>query len=169
MNQILQEYQITLNQLCDIYNHIHYKLKMQYGDTWSKKAPEHTELWKKHLHPITHQEMRKMLLMFAEVMEERPDVFSPKFKEVIAICAHLIVTHETQPFLKKDQSLPLDNCLDCEHHFYNGRTHRTWLFIFIMEMYDFFKQMKDPKFYAEISKQAVMRKLFEFRHGHSQE
>lgn len=110
-----------------------------------------------------------MLLMFAEVMEERPDVFSPKFKEVIAICAHLIVTHEITPFLKKDQSLPLDNCLDSEHHQYNGKNHKKWFYLFIMEMYDFFRQMKDPKFYAEISKQAVMRKLFEFRHGHSQE
>ena len=106
-----------------------------------------------------------MLLMFAEVMEDRPDVFSPKFKEVIAICAHLIVTHESQPYLKKDQSLVLDNVLDTDKHSHKDRTHKKWMFVFIVELHDLFVQINNDNYYNKIQQQTVFRKLFELRHG----
>jgi hypothetical protein len=102
-------------------------------------------------------------------MIQRPDLLNDKFKDYIKGCAEIIANHQQSPKMNVKGTRVLDNVLDTDKHSHKDRTHKKWMFVFIVELHDFFVQINNDNYYNKIQQQTVFRKLFELKHGNQKD
>jgi hypothetical protein len=168
MNTVISEYQSTVDSILPTIQAIK-NIKAKYGEEWSRECEEHLDLWKNHLHKLSGDTMTKLVEMMAEVMIHRPDIISDKFKNYIQGCAEIIADHLETPKMNVKGTRALDNVLDTDKHSHKGRTHKKWMFVFILELHDLFVQINNDNYYNKIQQQTVFRKLFELKHGNQKD
>lgn len=168
MNNVISEYQSTVDNIlptiCAIKN-----IKQKYGRDWPEDSAEHLDLWKNYLHKLNGDTMKKLVEMMAEVVTHRPDIINDKFKKYIQGCAEIIADHLETPKMNVKGTRALDNVLDTDKYTHKDRTHKKWMFVFILELYDLFVMIDNDNHYNKIQQQTVFRKLFELKHGHKKD
>ena len=168
MNNVISEYQSTVDSILPTIQAIK-NIKQKYGKNWPTDSAEHLDLWKNYLHQLSGDTMTKLVEMMLEIMTHRPDLVNDKFKDYIKGCAEIIANHLESPKMNVKGTRALDNVLDTDKHSYKDRTHKKWMFVFIVELHDLFVQINNDNYYNKIQQQTVFRKLFELKHGHSQD
>jgi len=168
MNTAISEYQSTVDSILPTIKAIK-NIKLKYGQNWPTDSAEHLDLWKNHLHQLSGDTMTSLVEMMSDIMIQRPDLLNDKFKDYIKGCAEIIANHLESPKMNVKGTRVLDNVLDTDKHSHKDRTHKKWMFVFIVELHDFFVQINNDNYYNKIQQQTVFRKLFELKHGHSQE